>query len=280
MKTDLYLSYSGRKTYLTCPKQYMFRYIENKQGTKDPKGSIFGSAIGKVFEWFYNKKYWAEKDPVATCLAAADVALEETCDREGVSISLNRDFVSEVIRDMRKFIPPTVKIIRDHKLLSVNSRAEANLTVDYTSAAKGITVRIGGRADFIHGPTPLTIVDGKGSSHRGKYVDSEQLVWYATQHYLKYHVAPERLGFLYYKFPEDPVQWIMYDEDSIRANLSKTLEVSQKILAAEFEATPSGECHRCGYRFSCPEGMKHLASRRVQTGGRITESIFDIEDVT
>ena len=277
---DMYLSYSGRKTYLSCPQKYYFRYVKKQEAVDDPRKALFGMAMGKLFEWFYNKKLWAIKNPEEECLRASDQAIDDVCDEKRFDRSLHRDFMADLHRDVREFIPSTIKAIREHKLLNVSSRSEVDLTVDYSSKKHGMTLRIGGRSDFVHGPKPVWIVDGKGSVHREKYVDSEQLIWYALQHYLKYHVAPERLGFLHYRFPKDPVQWIAYDEQAMRANLAKTFEVVVKIRNGEFSAIPSGECHRCDFRTVCQDGNVYLASRRVASGGRVEKSIFDLEDVT
>ena len=280
MPMNIYLSYTGRKTYLTCPRKYWYRYVKKQDAPDDPRKAMFGIAMGKVFEWFYNKRFWTDPKPEVKCLEAVDKAIDYTCDEKRFDCAANSDFISELRGSMREFIPPAVKTIREHRLLSVESRSEVDLTVNYFSKKHDMTLRIGGRADFVHGPSPLWIVDGKGSVHREKYVDSEQLIWYALQHYLKYHVAPDRLGFLHYRFPKDPVQWIVYDEQSMRSNLAKTLDTVALIRGGSFDAKPSGECHRCEFRILCPDGIKHLASRRAANGGRIEDSAFDLEDVT
>lgn len=277
---DLYLSYSGRKTYLSCPLKYKFVYIQKPDVPKDPRSSMFGSSIGLVFEWFYNRKLWADPDPEARCLKAADLAVEDICDKNEISISSDPKFVSDLRADVRKFIPTTISTIKKHRLLSLNSRSEVDLTINYSSKRHNLALKIGGRADFVHGPKPVWIIDGKGSIHREKYVDSEQLIWYATQHYLKYHVAPDRLGFMHYRFPDDPIQWIMYDEKDMRSSLMKTFNVARKILEGEFEPSPSDECKLCDFRILCSDGSKHVAAKKIANGGRVESSIFDLENVT
>jgi hypothetical protein len=190
-------------------------------------------------------------------------------------------FVNVLRQEVRTYLPRAVETIRSNGLLTVNSRAEEDLTVVYGNEKYGMTLKLGGRCDFIHSKDRLDvwINDGKGSKHREKYVDADQLIWYAVQHYIKYHVAPTRLGFIFWKFPDDPIKWIVYDEEKMRGLLDDTFAVAKKIQLKMFDATPSGECHRCDYREKCDDGKKYIAHRRVETGGRIDNSIFDLEPV-
>lgn len=278
---DLYLSYSGRKTYLTCPKQYRLRYVDREVVVRDPRSSMFGTAIGKAFEWFYEHRLWSEPDPLAAILATVPDAMTWTFQHEKWSPATDPGFVTALRNELHEFIPPSLEVIKQQGFLTVNSRAEDDLTVLYRSDKHDITMKLGGRADFIHGVSKLDIfiVDGKGSKYHEKYVDAEQLIWYAVQFYLRYHVAPTRLGFLFYRFPNDPVKWISYDGQAMRDLVEKTCEVGNKIRLKMFDATPSGECHRCDYRERCDEGRKYLAKRRVETGGRIDTSVLDLEPV-
>lgn len=283
MEYDLYLSYSGRKSYLTCPRQYHFRYVLKAPGRGDPRGSIFGSAIGRVFQWFYDRRLWAEKDPTAACLSVIDEAIESVFREAKFDPTSDHSFRSVVRQDMLKYVPAGVKTIQKLGLLTVNSRAEVDLSVLYGSEKYGMSVKMGGRADFVHSPDmrSVSIIDGKASKYREKYVDSEQLIWYAVQHYIKYHVAPVRLGFLFWAFPDDPIKWIAYDSQAMRASVDKTFEVAKKIQLKMFDATPSGVCHRCDYKGQCEDGRKYLAHRKRETGGGYIEnSIFDLEMVS
>lgn len=274
--TSFYLSYTGRKTYLTCPKKYWFRYVMRMPDISDPKNTLFGSAIGKLFEWFYNQKLWSRSDTNNRLVFLTDSAVRDCLRSSNLDVNDYRDLIVKTKEEIEHLIPKIVQVIKDHRLLTSCSRSEVDLTVDCTN----IKVKLGGRADFIHGTgSAVWILDGKGSLHREKFVDSEQLIWYALQHYMKFHVVPARIGFLYYKFPDDPIQWISFDEKSLRNSVNMTLEVVRKIKTDSFASAPSGECHRCGYRPKCDDGMKYLAARKLATGGRIQDSIFDLESV-
>jgi len=278
---DVYLSYSGRKSYLTCPKKYHFSYILKDRTRGDRRSSFLGSIIGKVFEWFYTRRAWATTDPTETVVSYIDDATRVIFEEEQFDAAADPAFCTMLRQELFKVVPDGVEIIRNHKLVSPMSRAEVDLTVEYTSATYGMSVKIGGRSDFIHGTneSDVWLIDGKASKHREKYVDSEQLIWYAVQHYIKYHVAPTRLGFMFWCFPADPIKWIAYDNAAMRASIKETFGVAKKIQLKQFEATPSDECPRCDFRDKCEEGQRYIVKKKVEAGGRIENSIFDLESV-
>ena len=277
----LYLSYSGRKSYLTCPEKYRLAYVVKDKTRGDSRGSFLGSIIGKVFEWFYTRKAWATPDPIATTLSYVDEATQSVFRKESFDPIQDPAFVHMLRQDLNKFVPEGVEVIRSHGLLSPQSRAETDLTVEYSNPKYDLTLKIGGRSDFIHGKdeNDIWLMDGKASKHRDKYVDAEQLIWYANLHFLKYHIAPTRLGFIFWCFPEDPIKWIAYNNTDMRASLDKTFEVAKKIILKQFEATPSNNCYLCDYKDKCEDGIKYLAKRKMESGGRIENSIFLLEKV-
>lgn len=280
MAYDLYLSYSGRATYLLCPQKYWFSYVQKDEKLeRDPRNTLFGTSIGKVFEWFYVKDLWAQPDPEAAALALAEAAMQWTFAHEKWDPQTDPFLVQKIRSDLQDLIPSTVGVIRDHKLVSPATRAEFNLQLDYYHPKHGMTLRIGGKADYLHVfQTGNWIVDGKSSAHRDKYVDVEQVIWYGVQHYLKFHQAPARLGFLYFRFPKDPIQWVDYDENSIRDSLDQTFEVAKKISLKMFDATPSLECKRCDWKPRCQKGRDFLADRSLdRPGNRLGETFLDLD---
>lgn len=274
-----YLSYSGRSCYLTCPKKYEFSYILKTECYKDPKGTIFGSSIGTVFEWFYNKKFWAEKDPVGVTLNSINDAVKKVCTKENFDLSMEPEFRSDLYADLKKFVPSGIDIIKEYRFLTVDSRAEVDLSVIFDNGTDKF--KIGGRADFVHRESDknIWIIDGKGSKHHDKYVDSEQLIWYATQYYLKFGVAPTRLGFLFWKFPKDnPVKWVQYSEEDMLKSIEVTTDTVRKIQLKVFDPVPSGSCYKCEFLSNCYEGTKHINAKRAEKSKKIFEDvIFDVE---
>ena len=279
---DLYLSYSGRKSYLVCPKQYEFRYVTRLAVVRDARNTFLGTAIGKVFEWFYSKEAWKNPDPLAVCISWVPIAVAETLREEKFDVGSEPGIETTLGLEVRSLVPGGLEAIRTNGFLTPLSRAEVDLTTTCQSEKHGMSVKLGGRADFIHGTgrENLWIVDGKASKHREKYVDAEQLIWYGVQHYLKFHAFPSRLGFLFWSFPSDPVTWIEFGPDDMRKSVDKTFETAKKIRLKQFAATPTSECYRCDYRLNCDDGKRWIANRKMETGGRIENSVFDPEIVT
>jgi len=276
-KFDLYLSYSGRKTYLTCPKQYENKYVLKTKIPRDPKNSLFGSAIGKVFEWFYNRSLWKLSDPTTECLNAIPDAIEQVCRKEKFSIDENRQFISELRGKLNEFIPHGVETIRKNQLLSANSRAEVDLSIVSHSKEFGLSVNIGGYSDFIHtnDNKNFWILDGKASKYRDQYIDPQQLIWYAVQWYLKYQISPSRLGFIYWSFPDNPIDWIEFDEDSLRKNHRATFVVAGNILNNNFPVKVSKECKLCDFKDICPEGQEQIKILELESKTNRLNVIYD-----
>lgn len=279
--SPFYLSYSGRKVYITCPKQYWYRYILRDMSPIDVKKVLLGSILGKVFEWFYDREYWKFPDLLEKMNLAGSEAIDLVFSQEKYYKGTDPYFEQNLKEEIFKHIPLGIEIIKKQRLLTNNSKAELDLTTIY-STDQSIPIKMVGRADFVHynRPDDVWIMDGKAYKQREKYVDSDQLIWYATLHYLKYRVAPTRLGFIYWLFPDNPVSYISYDSDSMRQLIKDTQEICTKIMDKEFTAKPSGECHRCAFKGKCDDGISYLAKRRKETGGSIEISIFDLEDVT
>lgn len=281
MRYDIYLSYTGYSCYNSCPRKYEFKYVKKEPYERDPKNALFGLIIGKLFEIFYEKRIWSLPDPSSRLLDMSEDVINSVFKKEKWDEHRDPDFCSKIRNDLRKYIPLAINTIKKHELLTPYSRAETDLTVTYFSQKYDMTVKIGGRSDFIHSKDRknVWILDGKASNHKEKYIDPNQVVWYATQHYIKYNVAPTRLGFLFYKFPDDPIKWVSYDEDSVRSLLESIFDVSNKIRLKLFDPKPSNECKFCDYKNKCESGLKFLSMKRIEEGSRISESIFLLEEI-
>jgi hypothetical protein len=277
---DVSISYSARKLYQTCPKQYWYRYI-NKDKTKgDPRDTLFGTIIGKIFEHFYNDKLWSKPDPVQSCLSLVNDVKTESFIAENYVKGTDYGWERDLNDKLNTFIPKGIETIKKNALLKPYATAEMDLTTVYRNDDSP-TIRMIGRADFVIGDTRdnVWILDGKASKHRDLYVDPEQLIWYATCHYMRFRVAPRRLGFVFWSFPDDPLSWVELTSDKMRGCIQETKRIALKILDNEFAPKTSKACGLCVYKNKCEDGVKYLASQKAESGGRILDTAFDMEAV-
>ena len=195
----MYLSYSGHKTYKECPRQYWHKYID-KTTLPVPDNrvnTLYGSVVGILFELFYAEKIWTRSGVISILESKVDAVLGDTiakCLRDGAidwsDPKANYKSLDALRKDVLSSIPRGVEIIRHHRLLGLDAAAEVKL--DRTIEGHVI----GGRADFImrrvRPHDDLVILDGKGSRHRDKYVDPQQLWWYAMLYRDQHGIMPDR----------------------------------------------------------------------------------------
>jgi hypothetical protein len=255
----MYISYSGWKRYDDCAFDYWNAYPGQTQveGPDDRLGSIYGSVVGKIFEDFYNEKWWQKNPrPVAEMLTKVEGAVAWTIKREttpyrgrpgGVlmwkgegegqnpkGMYVDQD---ELIEDVKEAIGRGCRVIRHHRLLG--EYAEAEVKLDYTVEG----YRLGGRADFIiqrvQPHNDLCIIDGKGSRWRAKYVDLRQVLWYAMLYRFHHGVVPDKIGFLFWRYePNEAIDWVEFVEDDLDELLNKVLGHLRKIEEGLAELGP------------------------------------------
>lgn len=299
----MYLSFSGYKKKRDCGFAYWNEYI-NKTRTGEPDdrlGSIYGSVVGRLFEEFYKDKLWRMGNPQETLMNRVEATVNEIIRREttpwkdkpggvllwkGEGPGQNPQGMytdrEELIADVRDTIPRGFRIIRQHRL--VGPRTDAEFKLDYVTENKDI---LGGRADFIIDRVPpqsdTVIVDGKGSRHRGKYVDPQQLQWYAMLFWKHTGKLPDKLAFLFWRYgPDECMDWLDVVEDDV-AELYETandtikgIQTSEKMLlpgsspeVARGVFLPKANdknCRFCPYASLCPPGQKiqeKLKSKRA-----------------
>lgn len=294
----MYLSYSGYKTYHTCPRSYWHRYVGmTKLAIPDNRiNMLFGSAVGQIFESFYNDKIWRSDN----VLAALDTMVEPTVQRiiqtevrKGGMFNwqdpkANYNSVDSIHDAVRKAIPNGLAIIKQHRFLGPLAEAEMKLDSEVDGHI------LGGRADFVIQRTSphhdLVILDGKGSKHREKYVDGMQLRWYAMLYQMRFGKLPDKLGFVFWRFsPNTSVDWEPFTKeglfdltrDAIRT-IGK-IEDGQASLRGEapagggpFPAVPEKQhCKLCSYVTVCPEGAEVTKSPLAHAPGGVA-----VEDVS
>ena len=289
-----YLSYSGFHKNEECPKSYWHGYINKTQiSAPDNRiGALYGSIVGGVFENFYTQRVWRSPKPADTLLGMVDEVTNKVVRdslKKGVLNWKDPKYkkngphsMDEVLDLVKKSIPNGLDIIRRHKLVGTDAKAELKLDTVINGS------KIGGRSDFvmtrISPHDDLIIVDGKGSMHRDKYVDNRQLLWYAMLYRKNFNGRiPDKLGFLYWREePDTSIDWVVpskedLDElqDSVKSSI-ETIQIRTKGGANEFPARARHfNCKFCPYLTVCPEGQEMLSPKPPAHG------VFtDEEDVT
>jgi CRISPR/Cas system-associated exonuclease Cas4 (RecB family) len=229
-----------------------------------------GITIQGVLEDLYNNELW--KNPKGL----KDRLIEMTEKRfklelAGSYIDWNRAPSKEaLLRTCVDGVCGYLKTMKQNRLLGPYARSEVDL-VGYVNKY----TPIGGRVDFLvrRDDTGTSILDGKNSTHKGKYTDPDQLRWYALCFYLSYHKMPDRIGFVYFRYPhglpiegseevESGVDWVDFSREDLRGIAERAVDARKNMDKEKFEPTPSpSACRFCDYETVCEARQQQKASR-------------------
>ncbi len=281
-----YISYSGRVTFLSCHYRYWLHYDGHVPPplVDDALGSVYGTAIGKVYEVFYRDELWRQKGLLDRLKALVPGIVEDILkqpkpgqvfrwrgdgpDQNPMGLYATPE---DIILDVQGSIPKGLMTIRDQRLIGSETEVEHKLD----SLIGGFL--FGGRADV----TMLTsygklriILDGKGSRRRDKWVDKKQLEWYSMLYRERFGILPDRVAFVYWKFePPVGIQWFEVtaaEIDELKQEVVQTMthlvkmrsELPPKaglpVVREIFKPNPSSDnCRFCPYAddSTCPEGF-------------------------
>ena len=145
----MYLSYSGYKTYQTCPRKYWCQYVGKVETPEPPDAlpALYGSIIGLVFEQFYKQKIWKLQDKAVETLQGmvADLVEKEIAHRtkKGDAYKWTAEkamYTSKygVIADVKQDIVKGIATIKEHRLIGTYAEAELDLTCMYGAHKIGL----------------------------------------------------------------------------------------------------------------------------------------------
>lgn len=296
MAREFTLYWSSLESYEACPQKYLW---SRGWGTLDVGGGpgrpkplpvkdsehhiMMGKAIGKVVEDFYNLELWREPAGLYDRLAdraEKELALEIAKGFIDYRVSPSKPEMIKICRDGATGFLRTVKFDR---LLGPYARSEVNML----GRVDAVTP-VGGRADIIvrRDDTGTSILDGKNSQSKGKYTDPDQLRWYAMCYRLVHGTLPERLGFVYFRYPADPesgtsgVDWVPFTDADVDGLAARAVSVLASMKAGKFDPTPSPKvCRFCDYETVCQarqDQKAENASRRNKGGGDFPSGFVDL----
>ena len=277
------LYWSSLELYEKCPQKFLWSKgwgvidVGAGPGKRMPKPvkrsfhhALMGIVIQAVIERLYNDELWKEPKGLSD-------RLMKMVSRE-FTLELNKQFVdwrfspaqSELLQVCKDGVYGYLKTMKQHKLLGPYARCE----IDLVGFVNKYTP-VGGRADFIIRTqnNEVLILDGKNSLSKGKYTDPDQLRWYALLFYLAYGRMPDKLGFVYYRYPygtpiedsedmESGVDWVDFSREDLKGLANRAVEALKSIEREKFDPVPSpSNCRFCDYETVCEARLAQKKSR-------------------
>lgn len=217
--------------------------------------AVMGIVIQGVLENFYNQEEW--RTPVGLQKRLTDAVRGRLADECGSNYIdwAHAPSYEELEQTTVSGVLGYLSTMRHHQLLGVYARSEVKLLGHLTK-----WLPVGGKADFIirREDTGITILDGKNSLTKMKYVDPDQLRWYALMFALSYGKLPDRLGFVWFRYPYDEatgeqgLDWVSFTKRDLKELADRAQEVRLKQRKELFDPTPSHEaCRYCDYESVC-----------------------------
>lgn len=244
--------------------------------------AVMGLVIGRVLEDFYNLEEWKHPEGLhERLIRATKDRLSEYCIGEYIDWHQSPPY-DELETVCVEGVLGYLKTMRQHKLLGAYARSEVQL-MGYINK----WLPIAGRADFIfrRDDVGVTILDGKNSGLKMKYVDPDQLRWYALCYALSYQKIPDRLGFVWYRYPYDEaageqgLDWVPFSRRDLRELVERAQEVRKGQQKEKFGAVPKASvCRFCDFESVCPERQfdrEMNRQKRSAKGLPIVEDTFE-----
>lgn len=291
------LYWSNFDLYENCPQSFLWGRgwgaidVGGGPGRKKPlpykkseHHAVMGLVIGSVIESFYNDELYRSPKGLEN-------RLEKLID-DNLKLELARKYINYQDagsrEELRKICYDGVfnfigRTLKHHRLLGEYAKAEVDL-VGYINKY----TPVGGRADLIlKRDNQVTILDGKnsrkyvdqGSERLFFYTNPDQLRWYAMCFYLSYQQLPDRLGFIYFRYPygdpvldkhgndtgekESGISWVEYTKEDLKGLAARAVEARKGMDKERFEARPEPKkCKNCDYEDVCPERQAQKAANR------------------
>jgi hypothetical protein len=282
-KKPFTLYWSSLDTYEHCPQRFLWSRgwgaidLGNGPGKRKPKPikrsahhAFMGTVIQAVIEWMYNSEIWRDPQKMKARMLEQ---LDKTFRIEQGNFFLDSRMGmphAEMYEVCQNGIVGFVKTMKANRLLGPYAKSEIDL-VGYANK----WTPIGGRADIIirREDTGVSIFDGKNSQTKGKYTDPDQLRWYALCFYLAYGKMPERLGFIYFRYPygtpiegsdevESGIDWIPYAKTDIQGLAQRAIDARKAMHKEKFDPNPSPPyCKWCDWETVCEERQAQRKKR-------------------
>jgi hypothetical protein len=300
MGKDFTLYWSSLERFENCPQSFLWYRgwgaidVGGGPGKRKPKPfkdsrhhAVMGIVIGAVTERFYNDELWRQPQGLPNRL------VEMTKKEFRYQIGKPRNYIdwrlapskADMLQVCQDGVQGFLRTVKANRLLGEYARSEVDL-VGYINKWNPV----GGRADYIIRRLEgkelpgITILDGKNSKSKGRYTDPDQLRWYAMCFYLAYGRLPDRLGFVYFRYPhgapmvdkkgepvldddgnpmiEQGVDWVPFTKEDIQGIAQRGAKARKAMDKEQFEPTPTPKgCRFCDYETVCKARQDQKKSR-------------------
>lgn len=295
------LYWSNLELYEQCPQGFLWGRgwgaidVGGGPGRKKPvpfkdskHHAVMGIVLAGVMEKLYNDEMWRQPEGLANRLT--DMVKREF----NYQIGKSRNYIDWRLAPSKQAMLEVctsgiigfLRTMKYNRLLGEYAKSEVDL-VGYVNKY----TPIGGRADLIirrgadQDVLPgISILDGKNSQSKGKYTDPDQLRWYALCFYLAFGQMPDRLGFIYYRYPygmpvedkdgnpilddegnpmtEQGVDWVEFSREDIQGLARRAVNALKSMQREKFEPTPSPKaCRFCNYESVCSARQEQKKTR-------------------
>jgi CRISPR/Cas system-associated exonuclease Cas4 (RecB family) len=279
---DIWLTYSSYSQYKTCPKQYDYDRVTQKEPPtrSSQHNAIVGHVLQSVFEDFYNDTLYKEDDVLQTLKDRASGHFQTFMEEKYVDfndVTSPYDSKGEPWNEIMNTIPKVLQGIKRESLLGPVARSEVEIEEDHGENT------LYGYIDFIikKPDGSVYLIDGKSSKHREENVDVEQLFFYNILFYKKYGHMPDRSGFFYYRFADDPEKafdWVTVDKQAMDETVSSINEVFEGIRSCDFEATPKAKwCQWCPWNSICDARLEQKKKNRAKRKMNSSKTVVEVD---
>lgn len=255
----LKLSYHSLKDFSECPKRYHLKNVLRHKPL-EPENKVnafFGTIAANVFEnWVKSGVYKLEDQWIPWLVEEVDRQAEDIVSKEFI-IWNREDEYNEVRQLAVDTIPRCFNTLKEQGFLDGQVFAEVKAKIPYGDNF------LSGRIDFLfQREGRITIIDGKTSKHRDKYLDADQLYMYVL--FAREKVGnnyPIDIGYQYVRFGDIDIYDV--DEAILKKLQDKISYAFTAIEAGSFAATPSKEsCKYCMFRNECVERVAFENNKR------------------
>lgn len=296
------LYWSHLSDHEKCPQKYLWSYgwggidtgggpgkRKPKPGDKSAHHAVMGIVVQAVLEDFYNRELWKHQGGLFDKLVRlTKETLAATLAKPKFVINWREAPTFEEMEGVCvQGVLGYLKTMKAHQFLGPYARSEVEL-FGYVDKF----LPLGGRADFIirRDDTGITMLDGKNSQTKMKYTDPDQLRWYALCFALSYGKLPDRIGFVWYRYPyeegteETGVDWIEFTRRDLKDLAQRAQKVRKAQNKGKFPATPKAKhCRFCDYESICEERQTqraaNVAKRQKKAGLPIIDGLQGVVEL-